>query len=268
MNQSLSSEASRELHPLITEGRDTGNGYYISCRHYPCDEVEVCAIKLESEDSLRRGGGAKRKTDDKEKMEAPVLAKSCARARTTVRRKALAMQADRMLTLTFRENLEDIDVAWERFKYFSKLMRFRYREKWQYIAVPEYQKRGAVHFHLAISGYYHIQTIRRLWLRAVGRYGGNVDITSPRKFGKRSWNPKRISNYISKYISKDEVVGFNKRRYSTGGKIQLPEPQRGWLALGVPVIQVMRQVVEGLTRKRVETIWECEGYFGITYLST
>lgn len=257
-----------ELHPLITMGRDTGNGYYISCRHYPCDEVEVCAIKLESHDSLRRGGGAKRKTDDKEKMELPVLAKSCARARTNVRRKALAMQADRMLTLTFRENLEDIDIAWDRFKYFSKLMRFRYREKWQYIAVPEYQKRGAVHFHLAISGYYHVQTIRRLWGRAVGRFGGNVDITSPKKFGKKSWNPKRISNYISKYIAKDDSVEFNKRRYSTGGKIQLPEPQRGWLALGVPVIQVMRQVVERLSRKQVTTVWEIDGYFGITYLST
>ncbi|OZY83150.1 hypothetical protein CBP51_20400 [Cellvibrio mixtus] len=35
-------------------------------------------------------------------MDAPTLAKSCARARTTVRRKALSMQADRMLTLTFK----------------------------------------------------------------------------------------------------------------------------------------------------------------------
>lgn len=263
----LKSEAST-LHPLITTGRDTGNGYYISCRHYPCDEVEVCAIQLNSEDSLRRGGGAKRKTDKKEFMDERTLGKSCARARTTVRRKALSMQADRMLTLTFRENLEDIDVAWERFKYFSKLMRFRYRENWQYIAVPEYQKRGAVHFHLAISGYYHIQTIRRFWSRAVGQFGGNVDITSPKKFGKKSWNPKRISSYISKYLAKNDSVDFNKRRYSSGGKIQLPEPQKGWLALGVPVIQIMRQVVEKLSRKQLTTIWESEGYFGITYMST
>jgi hypothetical protein len=256
------------LHPLITKGRDTGNGFYISCRHYACDEVEISAIQLTAEDSLRRGGGAKRKTDSKENMDNPTLQKSCARARTTVRRKALAMMADRMLTLTFRENLEDIDLAWERFKYFSKLMRFRYRDKWQYIAVPEYQQRGAVHFHLAISGYYHIQTIRRLWLRAVGIYGGNVDITNPKKFGKKSWNPKRISQYITKYISKSDSVDFNKRRFSSGGNIQLPIPEKGWLALGVPHVQVMRQVIDKLSRKQVSTIWEFEGYFGITYLST
>ncbi|OZY85473.1 hypothetical protein CBP51_00010 [Cellvibrio mixtus] len=52
------------------------------------------------------------------------------------------MQADRMLTLTFKDNLEDIDVAWDRFKYFSKLCRFRWGKRWIYIAVPEYQKRG------------------------------------------------------------------------------------------------------------------------------
>lgn len=269
LSSRLKSEANDpSLHPLITQGRDVGNAYYISCRHYPCDEVEVCAIKLTAEDSLRRGGGAKRKTDSKDSMEAPTLAKSCSRARATVRRKALSMMADRMLTLTFRENVEDIEIAWERFKYFSKLMRFRYRDKWQYIAVPEYQKRGAVHFHLAITGYYHIQTIRRLWARAVGQFGGNVDITSPKKFGKKSWNPKRISQYISKYIAKNDSVDFNKRRFSSGGDIQLPEPQKGWLALGVPVLRVMREVVDKLSRKQVTTIWEFDGYFGISYIST
>lgn len=257
-----------ELHPLITKGRDTGNGYAISCRYYPCDEVEVTAIQLNSEDSLRRGGGAKRKTNSKDSMDAPTLAKSCARARTTVRRKALSMEADRMLTLTFRENLDDLEKAWDCFKYFSKLCRWFYKTRWRYIAVPEYQKRGAVHFHLALSGYFHVNILRKFWLRAVGKYGGNIDITSPKKFGKNSWNPKRISQYISKYIAKNDSVDFNKRRYSSGGDIQLPEPQRGWLALGVPVIKVMAEVVEKLSRRQVTTIWEAEGYFGITYIST
>ncbi len=264
----LKTSPSGELHPLITAGRDTGNGYAISCRYYPCDEVEVTAIKLGYEDSLKRGGGGKRKTDSKESMDAPTLAKSCARARTAVRRKALSMEADRMLTLTFKENVEDIEVAWDRFKYFSKLCRFRWGSRWKYIAVPEYQKRGAVHFHLAIVGFFHVNTIRRLWQRAVGKFGGNIDITSPQKFGKKSWNPKRIANYISKYIAKNDSVEFNKRRYSSGGDIQLPEPQRGWLALGVPVIKVMAEVVEKLSRRQVTTIWESEGYFGITYVST
>jgi len=263
------SEARETLHPLITLDRDTGNGFAISCRHYAsADEVEVVAIRLDKEDSLKRGGGARRKNTEKMAMDELTLRKSEARARTSLKRKVLSMSADRMLTLTFKDNVEDITVAWDRFKYFCKLMRFRYRDRFQYVAVPEYQKRGAVHFHLALSDYYHIQTVRRFWLKAVGRFGGNVDITSPRKFGKKSWNPKRIANYISKYLSKTDSVDFNKRRYSTGGKIQVPDPERGWLALGVPVVQVMRQVVEALTRKQVACVWESEGFFGITYVST
>lgn len=264
----MNREAVKELHPLITEGRDTGNGYYISCRHYPCDEVEISAIKLGPDDSLRRGGGAKRKNEKKDDMDSPTLAKSSARSRTVVRRKALSMEADRMLTLTFRENVTDIDEAWSVFKYFCKLMRFRYKERFIYIAVPEYQKRGAVHFHLAMKGYFCVKIIRHLWLRAAGKFEGNVDITSPKKFGKKSWNPKRIGQYISKYLTKTDSVNFNKKRYSTGGEIQLPEPIRGWLALGVPVIKIMSEVIESISRKQISTIWESEGYFGITYCST
>lgn len=261
-----------ELHQLITTERDTGSGHYLSLRHYESSgEVEMCAIRLDAADSLKRGGGAKRKNDDKAFMDEITIRKSIARARTSVRRKALSMCADRMLTLTFRENVTSIDSAWDCFKYFCKLMRARYGRgdnQFQYIAVPEYQKRGAVHFHLAISGYYHANTVRRLWRRAAGKYQGNIDITSPKKAGKNSWNPRRIANYITKYITKNDSVDFNKRRYSSGGKICPPEPVRGWIALGIPLIEVMRQCVEKITRKDITCIWESEGYFGITYLST
>ena len=253
---------------MITRGRDTGNGYYMSGRKYPTGDVEICAIRLGEEDSLRRGGGAKRKHDDKSTMDAATLHKSISRARTTVRRKLLSMSADRLLTLTFRENVQDIDDAWNCFKYFCKLMRFRYRDRWAYVCVPEYQKRGAVHFHLAIVGYYHANTVRRMWLRASGKRGGNVDITTPRKAGKNSWNPKRIAAYLTKYITKGDSVDFNRRRYSSGGDIQIPEPQKGWLACGMPVISVMRETLEKMTRKSVDSLWEYEGYFGITYIST
>ncbi|MDO3651342.1 rolling circle replication-associated protein, partial [Nocardia mangyaensis] len=228
----------------------------------------MVAIRLGSEDSLKRGGGAKRKNAEKSAMDESTLNKSIARAKVNVRRKAMSMNADRMLTLTFRENVTDIDTAWDCFKYFCKLMRFRYRDKFQYIAVPEYQKRGAVHVHVAINCYYHANTVRRFWHRAAGQFQGNIDITSPRKIAKNSWNPKRIANYLSKYLTKNDSVEFNRRRYSSGGKITLPEPIRGWLALGVPLISIMGDCIGKLTRKQVSCVWESEGYFGITYLST
>lgn len=262
------SEANQSLpHPLITQGRDTGNAYYLSGRQYPDGTVELVALQLTAEDSLKQGGGAKRKNKDKSLMDERTFYESCRRSRTAVRRRILSMCADRLLTLTFKENLTDIDQAWNCFKYFIKLMRWRYKN-FCYVAVPEEQKRGAIHFHLAVEGYYHANTVRKFWHRAVGKWGGNIDITSPRKAGKNSWNPKRIAAYLSKYLTKTETVDFNRRRYSSGGNIKIPEPIKGWLALGMPVIKVMRETIEDMTRNPVSCIHESKGYFSIFYLST
>lgn len=258
-----------EANQLITTERSSGNGLALSCRVYPCGEAEITALRLDSEDSLKRGGGAGRKNEDKDTMDSTTLFKSCSRAKISVRRKLLTLSADRMLTLTFRENLTDLDEAWRVFKYFGKLMRGHWKN-FAYVCVPEYQKRGAVHFHLAIKGFYNVTIVREFWRRAAGAYGGNVDITKPRKrFGKGSnWNPKKIAGYLSKYITKNEVVAFNKRRYSTGGKIEVPEPMRGWLALGLSVPQILGQVLQSLTHKPATQYFEFEAYFSGYYAAT
>jgi hypothetical protein len=201
-------------------------------------------------------------------MDDATLWKSISRARSNLRRKVLSMSADRMLTTTFRDNVTDMDEAWSVFKYFTKLMRQRYGKRFAYVAVPEFQKRGAVHFHIALNDYYHVNTVRRLWRRAAGHRGGNIDITSPKKFGKNSWNPKRIAQYISKYISKSESVSFNRRRFSSGGDIVVPDPQRAWLAFGVPLVSVIRDWVYSKSRKQMAVVWESEGFLGINYFST
>jgi len=255
-------------HPLVTPNREGGCSYYLTSRHYPSGDVEITALKLFSDDKLRSGGGAKRKNGDKGEMDDATLAKSVQRARQMVRRKLLTMCADRMLTLTFRENVTSIDESWDCFKYFCRLMRDKYGDKFSYVAVPEYQKRGAVHFHLAIKGHYSVKVVRVLWLRAVGRRRGNIDITSPKKFGKSSWNPRRIANYLSKYITKTESVEFNRRRYSSGGGIEIPECITGWLAYGLTMSYELRKAIGSITDLPVVTVWESGGYFGVTYLST
>ncbi len=254
---------------LITPGRTTGPGYHVISRAYPSGDAEVCAVKLESDDLIRRGGGAKRNHEKREDQDESVMYKSFSRSRKSIKRLCQSACFDRMLTLTFRENLTDKDQAWKCFHYFSKLMRWRFKDRWLYIAVPEFQKRGAVHFHLGVKGWFHIQTVRRFWLRAVGQYGGNVDITSPRKSNnKNSWNPRHISNYLAKYVAKEMVSEFNSRRYSSGGRIEVPPPIRGWLALGCPVIPVLTDVMSCLTRVPHHKVYEGEHRFYIFYLST
>lgn len=51
------------------------------------------------------------------------------------------------LTLTFADNVTDISIANKAFNSWLTLMRKNYND-FAYLAVPEYQKRGAVHYHL------------------------------------------------------------------------------------------------------------------------
>ena len=267
----MESAAERSLdgyHYGITSDRDVGNVYYLSGRKYPSGDAELVSIKLTHEDQLKKGGGAKRRNTEKTAMDDVTLNKSVARARTKVRRLCLTMCCDRLLTLTFRENLEDLDVAWDRFKYFTKLCRAKWGKKFRYVAVPEYQKRGAVHFHIAIAGYMKANVVRKMWRRAAGRYGGNIDITNPKKFGKGNWNPKRIANYISKYISKNDSVEFNKKRYSSGGDIDIPEPRKGYVCYGFDMENLMKTVIQRMSAKEVDVFWESDGFFGIQLVST
>lgn len=51
------------------------------------------------------------------------------------------------VTLTFAENLGDIDYANKKFHIWQTYMK-RLKKDFSYVCVPEYQKRGAVHYHL------------------------------------------------------------------------------------------------------------------------
>lgn len=253
------------IHSLINNTRDTGHGWYLSLRYFPTTDIEVVALKLSNEDSLRRGGGAKRKHETKTVMDETTLAKSQSRARKTIRHKLMMMQADRMLTLTYRENMKDLKArGWSDIKKFSRLMKELFPE-WKYLCVPEFQKRGALHFHMAIKGYYPVDVVRKVWRSVVG--SGNIDITNPMRIGKASWNPKRIAVYLYKYISKADSVEFNKRRYSS---TQIPPPpvMTGWLALGLQMETFLSSLVSKLSGKETSVWSSDDGYFPIVMVST
>ncbi len=255
---------------MITQDRENGLSHYLVARQFPNGHVEMTSLKLSHDDSLRRGGGGKRDNEAKDGMCQIALAKSQSRAKVNLRRKVQSINADRMLTLTFKENLIDIDKAWLCLKYFVKLMNARYGDAFIYVAVPEYQKRGAVHFHLAIHGYFHANSVRKLWQRATGKFGGNIDIASSKKqMSKNSWNPRNIARYLAKYITKNDSVEFNKKRYSSSRNIPVPEPVRGWLVAGSSVAIIMRDTIYSISRKSVKEIFESdEGRYPIVHMST
>ena len=266
------SEPVRTLHDIygvVFDERNTGKGWYTKVTTFTSGDVECLAMKLDSDQAIRKGGGAKREHSDKQEMDELVLRKSQQRAKKTVRHKAMMMNADRMLTLTYRENMTSIDQAWADLKRFSRLMKEEFGDDWQYICVPEFQKRGAVHFHMAISGFFPVKQVRKHWRKVVTE--GNIDITSPRKaIDKASWNPKRIASYLGKYLTKTDSVQFNKRRFSSTNIPPAPFVT-GWLPItvGLPVEIVLSRIIRDLTFREPSDFYETsESYFPLIIVST
>jgi hypothetical protein len=127
-----------------------------------------------------------------------------------MKRDMLEIGADRMLTLTYRENMMDRAKAMRDLQEFERRVRRCYPH-WRCVATWEAQKRGSLHCHMGIAGFYDVKVLRRLWRRTVGE--GNVDIAF--KPNGRGNAYSKIANYITKYIGKDMENNrvFGQHRY-------------------------------------------------------
>ncbi|MGL6125467.1 MAG: rolling circle replication-associated protein, partial [Metamycoplasmataceae bacterium] len=54
------------------------------------------------------------------------------------------------LTLTFKNNITDYDVAFNYWKLFKRKIERKYSLKLSYLGVVEFQERGAIHFHICL----------------------------------------------------------------------------------------------------------------------
>lgn len=54
------------------------------------------------------------------------------------------------LTLTFKDNIRDYDVAFNYWKRFKKKVEYHFDLKLTYLGVVEFQERGAIHFHICL----------------------------------------------------------------------------------------------------------------------
>lgn len=164
------------------------------------------------------------------------------RAKQSIRWLCNQMGADRLLTLTYRENVLDRDKVQADFKRFRRLLATSLKTPWVYVAVIERQDRGSYHIHCAVKGWQQISVIRRCWYMALGGRGdergaetpGQVDVTSPRgSDGRsgRSWRTERLAGYITKYIQKtfDDYHDAEKKRYWHSRDVTLPVVDKIWL---------------------------------------
>lgn len=187
--------------------------------------------------------------------------RSAYRAKKEMRHKVMMMGADRMLTLTTRENISDRD------KFLKCLDRFRRRcaRQWpgfQTVIVLELQERGAYHAHLALNKFYNVNLLRYFWREAICGNGnasgndspGNIDMTSP---GKGNYNRSKIAHYLSKYMGKEELdLPAGSKRYMTWGKIPAPKKHVFYVSPTFDPFYQIKKLLESITQKRMRKFFE------------
>jgi len=138
--------------------------------------------------------------------------------------KANDKEWETFITLTFEENITDIDSANKKFRYFIDKVR-RVEKDFKYVCIPEFQKRGAVHYHLLTNIPINSKIIPKrkklkLWSKETKSYKEleyyeikywNQGFSSAEPIKE---NQKKIIGYISKYMTKDiDKRLFGKHRY-------------------------------------------------------
>lgn len=125
------------------------------------------------------------------------------------------------ITLTFRDNITDVSIANKKFKIWITRMR-KLKKDFKYICVPEFQKRGAVHYHL-LTNLSIKDDINIIYLQK----GKN------NMYDVRHWNYGfasvfdlkgfNVVGYISKYMTKDiDNRLYGHRRYLYSNNLKKP----------------------------------------------
>lgn len=155
--------------------------------------------------------------------------KSNIKARNSLRRLVLNNFSNRstFLTLTFQENLTDLPKANKVFKRFVKYMNEDLSKVWgngfKYVAVVEFQKRGAIHYHLIcdLPKYYRYSKVRDRWRQAITALGvSGTGSTKQHRIDKVD----NVGAYVVKYMTKadadERLIG--KKLYQTSRGLTKP----------------------------------------------
>jgi len=121
-----------------------------------------------------------------------------------------------MLTLTYKENMQDYNQAHKDLVKFIKRLNYKVygtkKNNIKYLAVKELQKRGAIHYHMVIFSKevtdLKTKDIKKIWTlgKQVIKKDIEFDIDAP----------DRISNYLAKYLvnmKKGQLIESGKKLY-------------------------------------------------------
>lgn len=182
------------------------------------------------------------------------------RAKQKVRQLCKALGCNALGTLTYRGNQRCRDLALKHWKEFVRRVR-KVLPAFDYVAVTERQKRGAVHIHLAMrklparlflrsdngNGAWvkSWDVMRAIWRRVVGSWGGTFNESSKLGRGHMA-RCMRIANYLGKYVAKEfaDDAQLNAKRYFASELVQ-PVVTRRWQETAV-MADLIAEVFSGI----------------------
>jgi len=103
-------------------------------------------------------------------------------------------QITKFVTFTFKENVQDLAYANAEFGKFIKRLNYDFVIKSKYLAVVEFQKRGAIHYHVLFFNVPYMDYIAKKMQKIWGY--GNVDVRAISHI-------ENIGAYITKYLQKE-----------------------------------------------------------------
>lgn len=124
----------------------------------------------------------------------------------------------KFVTLTFKENIQEILITNREFKYFiQRLNYYLYHTKTQllkYLATWEKQKRGAIHYHVIFFDFPYIakEKFQNLWSHGFIKIN-RIDVDSKENRGR----------YLSKYFGKDlDLKEHKKKAFFKSQNLKVP----------------------------------------------
>jgi len=126
-----------------------------------------------------------------------------------------------LLTLTHKENMDDISIGYKNLRMFIQALRYRYGKIFKYIAVPEFQSRGAIHFHTLFWNLpSHITPEQERKDRILQKIWGHGFIDLVETDGH-----EKLSGYLAKYLGKTfvDMRLKNQKAYVASRNIKRPE---------------------------------------------
>lgn len=193
-------------------------------------------------------------------------------AKKKVRHKCKEIRADRLVTLTYRENMTDRASALKHWKEFTR--RLRKCQAFHYVAVMELQKRGAIHFHVAVHGRQNYHLLRSIWQSVLGsddqgRKMGQVNVRDPHRFGFGKDGIHKLAAYIAKYCTKEmECRSLDEKRYFCSRGI--PEPEViYWQLHSTTMLAAVEVAVAVASEGNLDGMqWWCNNALGCVWIAT